>query len=90
MKILPQSFADLIKPDPALVRERPDPIVYRCKKCRRVLASQANIIPHLPRDLRIQLAKKGKITLGHIAKHFCTNYFLLDSVLFAKYPFTIW
>ncbi|CAH2068141.1 unnamed protein product, partial [Iphiclides podalirius] len=59
VKIIPQLFADLIKPDPGLVRERPDPIVYRCKKCRRIVASQSNIIPHLPKQVKVELAKKG-------------------------------
>ncbi|XP_038209396.1 dual specificity protein phosphatase MPK-4-like [Zerene cesonia] len=59
VKILPQLFADLIKPDPGLIRERPDPIVYRCKKCRRIVASQSNIIPHIPKPVKIELAKKG-------------------------------
>lgn len=58
VKILPQSFSDLIKPDPGLTQERPDPRVYRCKKCRRVVATHSNIIPHLPKQLKIQLAKK--------------------------------
>ncbi|XP_075990194.1 dual specificity protein phosphatase MPK-4-like [Anticarsia gemmatalis] len=59
VKILPQLFADLVKPDPGLVRERPDPIVYRCKKCRRIVASQNNIIPHVPKSIKVELAKKG-------------------------------
>ncbi|XP_026324036.1 dual specificity protein phosphatase MPK-4-like [Hyposmocoma kahamanoa] len=59
VKILPQLFADLVKPDPGLIRERPDPIVYRCKKCRRIVASQSNIIPHIPKQVKIELAKKG-------------------------------
>ncbi|CAB3258933.1 unnamed protein product [Arctia plantaginis] len=59
VKILPQLFADLVKPDPGLVREKPDPIVYRCKKCRRIVASQCNIIPHLPKSVKVELAKKG-------------------------------
>lgn len=59
MKILPQLFADLIKPDPGLIRERPDPIVYRCKKCRRIVANQSNIIPHLPKQVKVELAKKN-------------------------------
>ncbi|XP_013187948.2 dual specificity protein phosphatase MPK-4 [Amyelois transitella] len=59
VKILPQQFADLVKPDPGLVRERPDPIVYRCRKCRRVVAGQNNIIPHLPKQVKVELAKKG-------------------------------
>lgn len=59
VKILPQLFADLIKPDPGLIRERPDPIVYRCKKCRRIVANQSNIIPHLPKQVKVELAKKN-------------------------------
>ncbi|XP_041974351.1 dual specificity protein phosphatase MPK-4-like [Aricia agestis] len=59
VKILPQLFADLVKPDPGLIRERPDPIVYRCKKCRRIVANQSNIIPHIPKQVKIELAKKG-------------------------------
>ncbi|KAF9412687.1 hypothetical protein HW555_008895 [Spodoptera exigua] len=59
VKILPQLFADLVKPDPGLVRERPDPIVYRCKKCRRIVANQSNIIPHIPKPVKVELAKKG-------------------------------
>ncbi|KAL4703991.1 hypothetical protein ACJJTC_000377 [Scirpophaga incertulas] len=59
VKILPQQFADLIKPDPGLVRERPQPVVYRCRRCRRIVASQDNIIPHLPKEVKLELAKKG-------------------------------
>lgn len=62
VKILPQLFADLVKPDPGLVRERPDPIVYRCKKCRRIVANQSNIIPHIPKAVKVELAKKGEET----------------------------
>ncbi|XP_026478901.1 dual specificity protein phosphatase MPK-4-like isoform X2 [Ctenocephalides felis] len=50
VKILPQSCMELIQPDPALLQERPDPLVYRCRKCRRILACQSNVITH----------KKGK------------------------------
>ncbi|KAJ2946755.1 hypothetical protein O0L34_g12814 [Tuta absoluta] len=53
VKILPQLFADLVKPDPGLTRERPDPMVYRCKKCRRVVAGQTNIIPHIPKHVSL-------------------------------------
>ncbi|KAJ2946760.1 hypothetical protein O0L34_g12824 [Tuta absoluta] len=34
-------------------------MVYRCKKCRRVVAGQTNIIPHIPKHIKIELAKKG-------------------------------
>lgn len=45
-KILPQSCMDLVKSDPGLTQTNPEPIVYRCRKCRRVVASKSNIITH--------------------------------------------
>lgn len=45
-KILPQSCMDLVKPDPALTQSNPEPIVYRCKKCRRIVAAKSNLITH--------------------------------------------
>lgn len=45
-KILPQSCMDLVKPDPALTQSKPEPIVYRCKKCRRIVAAKSNLITH--------------------------------------------
>ncbi|XP_011059034.1 PREDICTED: dual specificity protein phosphatase 12-like isoform X2 [Acromyrmex echinatior] len=52
-RILPQSCVDLVKPDPALTTVRPEPSVYRCKKCRRIVASASNILPHAPREKQI-------------------------------------
>lgn len=50
-KILPSNFMDLIKPDPAQMQEHPEPQVYRCRKCRRIVASKSNILFHkIPRD----------------------------------------
>lgn len=46
VKILPQDYSDLIKPDPDLACAKPEPNAYRCKKCRRILASESNLIPH--------------------------------------------
>lgn len=37
---------DLIKPDPALTQSNPEPIVYRCRKCRRILAAKSNLVTH--------------------------------------------
>lgn len=45
-KILPSSFMDLIKADPGLMQENPEPFVYRCRKCRRVVATKSNLITH--------------------------------------------
>lgn len=52
-RILPQSCVDLVKPDPALTTVRPEPTVYRCKKCRRIVASASNILPHAPHEKQI-------------------------------------
>ncbi|GFG38883.1 hypothetical protein Cfor_02190 [Coptotermes formosanus] len=37
-KILPQSCMDVVKADPSLITVRPEPLVYRCRKCRCVVA----------------------------------------------------
>ncbi|XP_030381010.1 dual specificity protein phosphatase MPK-4 [Scaptodrosophila lebanonensis] len=49
-KILPQSFHSVIRPDPDITRENPEPIVFRCRKCRRVLATKSHVLEHRPRD----------------------------------------
>ncbi|KAL3280816.1 hypothetical protein HHI36_004047 [Cryptolaemus montrouzieri] len=46
IKILPQTFHDCIKPDPALTQSQPETNVYRCKKCRRIVAAESNLITH--------------------------------------------
>lgn len=46
VKILPQNFIDLIQADPGLPQSQPEPNVYRCRKCRRILASESNVILH--------------------------------------------
>lgn len=45
-KILPQSCKDLVKSDPGTIQTKPEPIVYRCRKCRRILAAKSNVITH--------------------------------------------
>ncbi|XP_012270303.1 dual specificity protein phosphatase MPK-4 [Orussus abietinus] len=52
-RILPQCCSDIVKPDPALTTVRPEPTVYRCKKCRRIVACASNILPHAPREKQI-------------------------------------
>ena len=52
-RILPQNYIDLIKPDPALLTTHPEPTVYRCKKCRRILANASNVIPHKPKERQV-------------------------------------
>lgn len=47
-KILPQNCMDLVKPDPGLIQSKPEPSVYRCRKCRRIVAARSNLITHAP------------------------------------------
>ncbi|XP_052133667.1 dual specificity protein phosphatase MPK-4-like [Frankliniella occidentalis] len=49
-RILPTGFMDLVKSDPSLIRVKPEPLVYRCRKCRRIVASASNILPHIPKE----------------------------------------
>lgn len=37
---------DLVRPDPGLTQSKPEPIVYRCRKCRRIIAAKSNLITH--------------------------------------------
>lgn len=39
---------DLVKPDPGLIQSKPEPSVYRCRKCRRIVAAKSNLITHAP------------------------------------------
>lgn len=39
---------DLVKPDPGLIQSKPEPNVYRCRKCRRIVAAKSNLITHAP------------------------------------------
>lgn len=50
VKILPQDYFDLIKADPGLTQAQPEPNVYRCKKCRRIVAAESNLIMHHDRQ----------------------------------------
>ncbi|CAG9133707.1 unnamed protein product [Plutella xylostella] len=65
VKILPQSFLELVKEDPGLARERPSPLVYRCASCRRVLATQGNLLPHKERGERDKRQGRGKGRTSH-------------------------
>lgn len=40
---------NLVKLDPALIQTNPEPSVYRCKKCRRIVAAKSNLITHTPK-----------------------------------------
>lgn len=57
VKILPNDYFDLIKTDPGLAQTQPEPNVYRCKKCRRILASESNLIVHQDKATKAQCGK---------------------------------
>lgn len=50
VKILPRDCLDVVQPDPSLTCVNPDPLVYRCCRCRRIVASANNLLPHIPRE----------------------------------------
>ncbi|KAM7350202.1 dual specificity protein phosphatase MPK-4 [Cochliomyia hominivorax] len=60
-KILPQNFNNLIKADPAITQENPEPIVYRCRKCRRVLASKSHVLLHTTKNQTPIKATNGNV-----------------------------
>ncbi|KAL1452956.1 hypothetical protein WDU94_007138 [Cyamophila willieti] len=46
VRLVPSSQCELIKSDPGLTSNRPNPNVYKCKKCRRVLLTVNNTLVH--------------------------------------------
>uniref|UniRef100_A0A1B6CCD1 Uncharacterized protein n=1 Tax=Clastoptera arizonana TaxID=38151 RepID=A0A1B6CCD1_9HEMI len=50
VKILPRECMDVVQPDPSLPRVNPNPLVYRCCKCRKIVASASNLLPHIPQE----------------------------------------
>lgn len=59
-KILPQNCMNLVKPDPGLTQSKPEPIVYRCRKCRRIVAAKSNLITHTPASVPSAVASESK------------------------------
>lgn len=51
---------DLIKSDPGLIQSKPEPIVYRCRKCRRVVAAKSNLITHTPATITETVVVEAK------------------------------
>lgn len=46
VRLVPSSYGELIKTDPGLTSTRPNPNVYKCRKCRRVLFNMSNVFEH--------------------------------------------
>ncbi|XP_058454365.1 dual specificity protein phosphatase MPK-4 isoform X2 [Malaya genurostris] len=57
-KRLPVNCMDVVKPDPAVTQETPEPIVYRCRKCRRVVARKSNLLLHKPKPIGFSPGKQ--------------------------------
>lgn len=55
---------DLVKADPGLVQSSPEPSVYRCKKCRRILAAKTNLITHTPATSKLAQSSGIKRTFS--------------------------
>lgn len=58
---------DLVKPDPGLIQSKPEPSVYRCRKCRRVVAAKSNLITHTPATAAATDVPKSNVTMD--SKH---------------------
>ncbi|XP_052867737.1 dual specificity protein phosphatase MPK-4 [Anopheles cruzii] len=56
-KRLPTECMDVVKGDPGVVQESPEPFVYRCRKCRRVVASRSNLLLHKPKAATTALSQ---------------------------------
>ncbi|KAH8396045.1 hypothetical protein KR222_002279 [Zaprionus bogoriensis] len=65
-KILPPSFHNVVRPDPDITRENPEPIVFRCRRCRRVLASKSHVLEHRARTAAIEPLESGQTQLEQL------------------------
>lgn len=65
-KILPQNCWDLVKADPGIQQSQPEPIVYRCRKCRRIVAAKSNLITHTPATAVIEPKPIETIETKHV------------------------
>lgn len=66
---------DLVKQDPGLIQSNPEPIVYRCKKCRRIIAAKSNLITHTAASIKEQkmTEPKPKVTSTRAEIHNAPN-----------------
>lgn len=52
----------LVKADPGLITTNPEPSVYRCKKCRRIVAAKSNLLTHTPKATSVSGEPKQQMT----------------------------
>ncbi|XP_035779277.1 dual specificity protein phosphatase MPK-4-like [Anopheles albimanus] len=67
-KRLPTECMDVVKADPGVTQESPEPYVYRCRKCRRVVASRSNLLLHKPKSVTVVSASPAKTAVGREAE----------------------
>ncbi|XP_014251597.1 dual specificity protein phosphatase MPK-4-like isoform X2 [Cimex lectularius] len=79
VKILPIEHMDVVKDDPALITVKPDPLVYRCIKCRRVVACVSNLLPHV-RGRRMSWKKLEPSD----SQEFCTLIYFIEPIAWMK------
>ncbi|GLV41145.1 MAPK Phosphatase 4 [Carabus blaptoides fortunei] len=86
-KILPQCYMDLIKGDPGIMQVKPDPKVYRCKKCRRIVASESNVISHTERNKLYWNGKNrpdNKEETSDTEKDVCVQTYFVEPIAWMK------
>lgn len=82
VKVLPPPYTDVVRTDPVVFSVRPEPVVYRCKKCRRIVASGSNLLLHkegkTPRWTE-NLHDKEESTLA-----VCTQMYFIEPIIWMK------
>lgn len=82
VKVLPPPYTDVVRTDPVVFSVRPEPVVYRCKKCRRIVASGSNLLLHkegkTPRWTET-LHDKEESTLA-----VCTQMYFIEPIIWMK------
>lgn len=66
---------NLVKPDPGLMQANPETNVFRCRKCRRVVANNTNLITHKSMDQNLSYDSPVAIKKEKFqpAEHFLTT-----------------
>uniref|UniRef100_A0A0A9XAB3 Dual specificity protein phosphatase 12 n=1 Tax=Lygus hesperus TaxID=30085 RepID=A0A0A9XAB3_LYGHE len=80
VKILPTEHMDVVKDDPATITVRPDPLVYRCCKCRRIVASASNVLPHF--SGRRMSWKRSSDDFRH--EEYCKQIYFIEPLAWMK------
>jgi len=77
-KMVPQDCMNVVKPDPSIQRVTPDPRVYRCRKCRRIVASASNILPHVKGEKASWKDPKWSADLSGL--NLCSDMYFMEPV----------